>query len=163
MITLNAGEHAQHVVDPVAEHRLVRALEALDDLLEVLEHVPDALVRVDDVVEVDVLGDEAPRPLEVAQGGALRPDDLAEVDDLLLDVGDVADDVLAGRSSSKISSSIRSSLLPIFASMGNDASTQSSTIGKQVAGALAEQLSRRSCRDAALEEVLAAGAARWAA
>ena len=31
--------------------------------------------------------------LEVAQHRALRADDLAEVDDLLLDVGDVADDL----------------------------------------------------------------------
>src|SRR4029078_95339 len=83
----------------MGEHRLVRVLETLDDLLVVLEHVPDPLVGVDDVVEVDlqvaltryetVLG-----VLEVAQDAALGSDDLAEVDDLLLDVGDVADDFL---------------------------------------------------------------------
>ena len=70
-------------------------LERLDDLLEVLEHVPDALGRVVDVVEVDleVLGDVAAGALEVLQRRALRPDDLAEVDDLLLDVGEVAHDL----------------------------------------------------------------------
>ena len=91
------GEHAQHLVDAVREHRFVGDLERLDDLLVVLEHVPDALGGVDDVVEVDleVLGEVALLgPLEVAQHGALRPDDLAEVDDLLLRVGDVAHDLL---------------------------------------------------------------------
>src|SRR3989442_1137769 len=71
----------------------------LPDLLVVLEHVPDALGRVAHVVEVElvVLGEEAPLDLlEVAQHLPLRPDDLAEVDDLLLDVGDVAHDLLAG-------------------------------------------------------------------
>ena len=95
MIDAERGEHAQDVVDPVREHRLVRRLEALDDLLEVLEHVPDALGRVVDVVEVDVevLGDVALRALEVLERGALRADDLAEVDDLLLGVRDVANDL----------------------------------------------------------------------
>src|SRR5881397_72666 len=89
------GQHPQHVVEAMREDRLVGVLQALDDLLEVLEHVPDALGRVDDVVEVDleVLGHVAARAVEVAQGGALRADDLAEVDDLLLGVGDVAHDV----------------------------------------------------------------------
>ena len=66
--------------------------------LKFSEHVPDALGRVDDVVEVDVevLGDVARLvALEVAERDALRPHDLAEVDDLLLGVGDVAHDVLA--------------------------------------------------------------------
>ncbi len=82
-------------------HRLVRVLERLDDLLVVLEHVPDPLVRVADVVEVDLellaLGRSQEAllgVLEVAKDGALRADHLAEVDDLLLDVRDVADDLL---------------------------------------------------------------------
>ena len=79
---------------------LVRLLERLDDLLVVLEHVPDALVGVADVVEVDLelaaLGREERllELLEVAEHGPLRADHLAEVDDLLLGVRDVADDVL---------------------------------------------------------------------
>ena len=48
------GEHPQDLVHPVREHRLVRVLERLHDLLVVLEHVPDALGGVDDVVEVDL-------------------------------------------------------------------------------------------------------------
>ena len=81
------------------DHRLIGVLERLDHLLVVLEHVPDPLVGVADVVEVDLqvdVGGEEDRlqVLEVAQHGALRADDLAEVDDLLLDVGDVADDLL---------------------------------------------------------------------
>ena len=61
------------------------------------EQVPDALGRVDDVVEVEleILGEEALGvPLEQAQGGALGLDDLAVRDDLLLHVGDVPDDLL---------------------------------------------------------------------
>src|SRR3954447_164610 len=91
------GEHAQDVVQAVRDHRLVRVLERLHHFLVVLEHVPDPLRRVDDVVEVDlevVRHVALLRPLEVAQHRAARPDDLAEVDDLLLDVGDVADDLL---------------------------------------------------------------------
>ena len=64
----------------MAEHGLVRRLEGLDDLLVVLERVPDPLGGVGDVVEVDLelfrevalLG-----PLEVAEHRALGPDDLA--------------------------------------------------------------------------------------
>jgi hypothetical protein len=81
----------------VRERRLVRRLERLDDLLVVLEHVPHPLRRVLDVVEVEVevLGDVARlRALEVAERRALRSHDLAEVDDLLLDVGDVAHDLV---------------------------------------------------------------------
>src|SRR6478752_8169619 len=91
------GEHAEDLVAAVREDRLVGRLERLDDLLEVLEHVPDALRRVVDVVEVDVevVRDVARlRALEVAERRPLRADDLAEVDDLLLDVGEVADDLL---------------------------------------------------------------------
>src|ERR671914_1852861 len=91
------GQHPQDLVHAVREHRLVRVLEGLHDLLEVLEHVPDPLGGVDDVVEVDleVLGQVALLgALEVAQHRALRPDDLAEVDDLLLRVRDVAHDLL---------------------------------------------------------------------
>src|SRR3954451_7713658 len=91
-------EDAQDVVQAVLDHRLVRLLECLHDLLVVLEHVPDALGGVHHVVEVElvVVGEEAALDLlEVAQHLSLRTDDLAEVDDLLLDVGDVAHDVLA--------------------------------------------------------------------
>src|SRR6476469_8583658 len=89
------GEHPEGVVQPVADDRLGGGLERLDDLFEVLEHVPDALGGVVDVVEIDleVLGDVAARGLEILQRRALRPDDLAEVDDLLLDVGEVAHDL----------------------------------------------------------------------
>ncbi len=78
------------------EDRLVRALETLDDLLEVLEHVPDALGGIGQVVEVDVeiLGQIALLgALQGAEHGALRADDGAEVDDLLLDVAQLADDL----------------------------------------------------------------------
>src|SRR6201992_1713616 len=56
-------------------------------------------MRVDDVVEVELyveVGGEVARFhfLQVAQDRPLRTDHLAEVDDLLLRVGDVADDVL---------------------------------------------------------------------
>ena len=91
------GEHTEDLVTAVGEHRLVGALERLDHLLEVLEHVPDAFPRIVDVVEVDVeiVRDVARLvALEVAEGGALRADDLAEVDDLLLDVRDVAHEIL---------------------------------------------------------------------
>ena len=70
-------------------------LERLDDFLVVVEVVPDALGRVDDVVEVELelLRQETlDVPLEHAQGRALRLDDLPVADDLLLDVRDVADD-----------------------------------------------------------------------
>ena len=90
------GQHPEGLVGAVRDRRLVGRLEALDDLLVVLEHVPHALGRVVDVVEVDVevLGDVARLgALEVAERRALRPHDLAEVDDLLLDVGDVAHDL----------------------------------------------------------------------
>ena len=58
-------EDAQDVVLPVRDDRLVRVLERLDDLLVVVEQVPDPLARVDDVVEVELelLGQE---PLDVA-------------------------------------------------------------------------------------------------
>src|SRR4051794_20641980 len=90
-------QHPEGLVASMGEDGLVGVLERLDDLLEVLEHVPDPLPRIVDVVEVDV---EVVRDvarlvaLEVAEGRPLRADDLAEVDDLLLDVGEVADDVL---------------------------------------------------------------------
>ena len=47
----------------VRDDRLVRRLERLDDLLVVVEEVPDPLGGVDDVVEVEleVLGQEALR------------------------------------------------------------------------------------------------------
>jgi hypothetical protein len=81
----------------VRDHRLVRLLEALDDLLVVVEEVPDPLGRIDDVVEVEVelLGEVALHAaVEDAERRALRLDDLAVGDDLLLHVREVADDVL---------------------------------------------------------------------
>ena len=78
------------------QHGLVRGLERLDDLLVVLERVPGALGRVGDVVEVDLqLFLEVPLlgPLEIAEHGALGPHDLAEVDDLLLRLGELAHDL----------------------------------------------------------------------
>src|SRR5438270_477553 len=71
-------------------------IERLDDFLVVVEDVPDALGGVDDVVEVqlELLRQEAfDVPLEHAQRRALRLDDLAVADDLLLDVRDVAHDL----------------------------------------------------------------------
>ena len=59
---------------------LVGGLERLDDLLVVVEHVPDPLRRVDEVVEVqlEVLGKEPlDVPLEQPQRRPLRLDDLA--------------------------------------------------------------------------------------
>ena len=90
-------EEAQDVVLAVRDDGLVRVLERLDDLLVVVEEVPDPLARVDDVVEVELelLGEEAlDVALEQPQRGALRLDDLAVGDDLLLDVREVADDLL---------------------------------------------------------------------
>ena len=100
IVTLMTREQAQDVVLAVRDHRLVRLLERLDDLLVVVEQVPDPLGGVDDVVEVELelLGEEAlDAPLEQAQRGALGLDDLAVGDDLLLHVGDVADDLLRAR------------------------------------------------------------------
>ena len=82
------GQDPQDVVDVVREDRLVRGLQALDDLLVVLQRVPDPLRGVDDVVEVDVqlLGrGDVHGSLEVAEGHALGPHDAPEVDDLLLE------------------------------------------------------------------------------
>ena len=59
-VTAEHGQQPQHVVLAVRDHRLVRRLEPLDDLLVVVEEVPDPLGRVDDVVEVELelLGQE---------------------------------------------------------------------------------------------------------
>ena len=68
---------------------VLRDLERLDHFLVVLQHVPDALRGVHDVVEVNVhvLRHVALlTALEIAQHHTLGPDDLAEVDDLLLGV-----------------------------------------------------------------------------
>ena len=68
-------EQAQDVVLAVRDHRLVRVLERLDDLLVVVEEVPDPLGGVDDVVEVELelLGQEPlDAPLEQAQGRRAR-------------------------------------------------------------------------------------------
>src|SRR5262249_19934565 len=80
--------------------RLVRVLERFDDFLVVVEQVPDALARVDDVVEVELeLLREEPldSPLELPERRALRPHDLAIGDDLLLHLVDVADALLRAR------------------------------------------------------------------
>ena len=96
-MTLISVSSAQDVVLAVRDDRLVRRLEPFDDLLVVVELIPDPLGRVDDVVEVvlELLGQEpVDAALEHAQRGALGLDHLAVADDLLLDVGDVADDLL---------------------------------------------------------------------
>jgi hypothetical protein len=61
----------------VADRRLVGRLEALDDLLVVLEDVPDPLGGIADVVEVDlqVLGKVA--LLGALRSATLSADDLA--------------------------------------------------------------------------------------
>src|SRR4051794_1795924 len=90
------GEDADGLRRAVRDGGLVGGLERLHDLLVVLEHVPHALGGVDDVVEVDVevVGDVALLvALEVAERGALRTDHLAEVDDLLLGVREIAHDL----------------------------------------------------------------------
>ena len=72
------GEHRQQpqdVVLAVGDDRLVRRLEPLDDLLEVVEEVPDPLGGVDDVVEVELelLGEEVlDASLEDAQASSAR-------------------------------------------------------------------------------------------
>ena len=90
-------EHVQDVVLLVVDHRLVRALQRLDHFLVVVQQVPDPLARIDDVVEVEleVLGQEPlDAALELPQRRALRLDDLAVGDDLLLDLVDVPDEPL---------------------------------------------------------------------
>ena len=90
-------QQAEDVVLAMREHGLVRRLEPVDDLLVVVEEVPDPLGRVDDVVEVvlEVLRKEGlDAALEDAERRALGLDDLAVRDDLLLHVGDVAHDLL---------------------------------------------------------------------
>jgi hypothetical protein len=88
----------QAVLLAVRDERLVRRLEPLDDFLVVVEQVPDPFGGVDDVVEVEleILRQEALGvPLEDTERRALRLDDLAVRDDLLLRVRDVADDLVA--------------------------------------------------------------------
>ena len=64
-------QHAEDVVLAVRDRRLVGRLQRLDDLLVVVEDVPDPLGGVDEVVEVEleVLGQE---PLDVALEQAQR-------------------------------------------------------------------------------------------
>ena len=149
-------QRLEDVVDAMRQHRLVRRLQALDDLLEVLEHVPDALRRVVDVVEVDVqaLGDVALRALEVLQRHALRADDLAEVDDLLLDVGDVAHDLARAALPDLVLQA-----LELVAHLREHRKRRVDAVVddlvEQVAGALGEQrVAHVLARLAALEEVL---------
>ena len=54
IVTLMTVSSAEDVVLAVRDHRLVRRLERLDDLLVVVEQVPDPLGGVDDVVEVEL-------------------------------------------------------------------------------------------------------------
>src|SRR3954469_8924656 len=151
------GQDAERLVRAVRDRRLVRRLEALDDLLVVLEQVPHALGRVDDVLEVDVevLGDVARLvALEVAEGGALRAHDLAEVDDLLLDVGDVAHDL--GRVADE---DLLLDALELVAHLAQHRERRVDAVVddlvEQVAGALGEQrLPQRLVGPAALEQVL---------
>ena len=96
-------DHREHRQDPedvvlaVRDDRLVRALERFHDFLVVVQQVPDPLGRVHEVVEVELelLREETlDVPLEQSQRRALRLDDLAVRDDLLLHLGDVGDDLL---------------------------------------------------------------------
>ena len=150
-------QQLQDLVDAVRDRRLVRGLERLHDLLVVLEHVPDALGRVDDVVEVDV---EIVRDvallgaLEVAQRGALRPDDLAEVDDLLLDVGDVAHD-LGGVALEDVLLDALELVAHLAQHRERGVHAVVDDLVEQVAGALGEQLvAQLLVGAAALEQVL---------
>jgi hypothetical protein len=140
----------------VRQHRLVGVLQRLDDLLEVLEHVPDALVGVDDVVEVDleVRGHVAAGALEVSQRRALRPNDLAEVDDLLLDVRKVAHDLRRAALEDVLLEPLELvAHLAEHREGGVDAVVDD--LVEQVARALAEQLlAQLVAGPAALEEVL---------
>ena len=72
-ITRDDGEQLEPVLLLVEDERLVRRLEALDDLLVVVEEVPDALGRVHDVVEVELelLGQEALRRALEQRGASL--------------------------------------------------------------------------------------------
>ena len=117
------GEDLQAVVDVVGEDRFVRRFEALDDLLVVLQGVPDALRGVDDVVEVDVqlLGRrDVHGALEVTEGDALRPHDAPEVDRSPASRWRCRARPLR-EWPSKISSSMRSSFWPILRSIGKQA------------------------------------------
>ena len=139
-------EHAEHVVVAVRDHRLVRVLERLDDLLVVVEQVPDALGGVDDVVEVELelLGKEAlDVALEHAQRRALRLDDLAVRDDLLLDVRDVADDLVSVPS--KISSSIAVELV-------RDLVEDREAVVEEVVEDLVEQAAGAACEELLAED-----------
>jgi hypothetical protein len=139
------------------EHRLVRVLQGLDDLLVVLEDVPDALGGIDDVVEIDlhVVGQIALLgALEVAQHRALRPDHLAEVDDLLLGVRDVTNDLFGAP--------LEDVLLEVLELVPHLPQHREAVVEgvvddlvEQVAGALGEQgLADLLGRAAALEQVL---------
>src|SRR5712692_9090599 len=148
-------QDAQHVVHLVRDDRLVRLLERVDDLLVVVEHVPDSLRSVDDVVEVELelLGQEAlGMALEPAQRGALGLVDLAVRDDLLLDVGDVADDLLGAALEHLVLDRVE--LVPDLV-QDREAVVEEvvEDVVEEVAGALAEQ-ARAKCLVlvAALEE-----------
>jgi len=136
-------------------HLLVRRLERLDDLLVVVEQVPDALGSVDEVVEVELqlLGQEAfGPPLEQAQRRALRLDDLAVRDDLLLRVRDVANGLLGAPLEHVVLDRVE-----LEADLVEDREAVVEEVVEhvieQVAGALREQvLAQLGVGDAALEE-----------
>src|SRR3954469_10279295 len=153
----DGGQHPQHVVQAVRDQRLVGVFERLHDFLVVLEHVPDALGGVADVVEVDLelVADELLlRALQVGQHRALRADDLAEVDDLLLGVGDVAHDVLAAAQEDLFLQALQ---LAADLAQHREAVVEAvvDDLVEQEAGALAEQLlAEVLVRASALEQVL---------
>ena len=151
------GEDAEGVVQAVREDRLVGRLERLDDLLVVLEHVPGALGRVVDVVEVDleVVGDVALGRLEVLQRRALRAHDAAEVDDLLLDVGDVAHDLRGALALEDVVLEALELVAHLAQHREGGVDAVVDDLVEQVARALGEQLlAQVVARAAALEEVL---------
>ena len=103
----------------MVDRRLVRVLERLDDLLVVVQDVPDSLGGVDDVVEVELelLGQEAlDVALEQAQGRPLRLDDLAVV--MISCLTFEMSRTTSSERPSKMSSSIESSLCPILSRIG---------------------------------------------
>src|SRR4051794_31629451 len=151
------GEDAEGVVQAVREDRLVGRLERLDDLLVVLEHVPGALGRVVDVVEVDleVVGDVALGRLEVLEGRALRAHHAAEVDDLLLDIGDVAHDLRRALALEDVVLEALELVAHLAQHRERRVDAVVDDLVEQVARALGEQLlAQVLARAAALEEVL---------
>src|SRR5204863_8277497 len=113
--------------------------------------------RVPDVVEVDLqlVADELLLgALEVGQHRPLRADDLAEVDDLLLRVGDVAHDVLAAAEEDLLLEALQ---LAADLAQHREAVVEAvvDDLVEEVAGALREHLLAELLAGAAtLEEIL---------